>query len=391
VAQKGFVYRSGPNWFLKYRDKRLVDGVLVTKQECVKLAAYGDRYRRESDLADLAAEKLAGVRAVEKCPQSSELFVDYVEDTWLPFVERSKKPSTYAAYRSYWLRYIKPRVEGYVLRDFTVAVVSRLLEDAATSHTLNVDTVGKIRSIISSIFTYAMGKGHFPGRSAADNPASCALIPESATQPEETVAATHEDVKKILAHLAEKGKTLERTAIAVLAYTGCRPGEARGLRWEEWDRSGAQIKIVRSVWHAIEGSPKNRRGERFVTVTEDLRSILLETWKSQGSPFRGYILANKDRSRVNLDNLSKRSITPTLALDKTLPKWTGWYSIRRFHGTQVRHKSKSGETAAKALGNTKDVLDKHLFEINRSLAGSQKSSKTGYFGANLNLRLFNKC
>jgi hypothetical protein len=111
MPQKGFVYRSGPNWFLKYRSKRLVDGVLVTKQECVKLAAYGDRYRRESDLADLAEERLAGVRAAEKCPQSSVAFVDYVEDTWLPFVLRCKAPSTYAGYRSYWLLYIKPRVE----------------------------------------------------------------------------------------------------------------------------------------------------------------------------------------------------------------------------------------------------------------------------------------
>ena len=50
MAQKGFIFRSGPNWFLNIEDKRLVDGVLVTKQECVKLAAYGDRYRRESDL-----------------------------------------------------------------------------------------------------------------------------------------------------------------------------------------------------------------------------------------------------------------------------------------------------------------------------------------------------
>jgi hypothetical protein len=121
-----------------------------------------------------------------------------------------------------------------------------------------------------------------------------------------------------------------------------------------------------------------------------LRSILLETWKSHGSPLRGYILANKDRSRVNLDNLSKRSITPTLALDETLPKWTGWYSIRRFHGTQVRHKSKSGETAAKALGNTKDVLDKHYLKSTEVLPEVRKA-KTGYFRANLNLRLFNRC
>jgi hypothetical protein len=71
----------------------------------------------------------------------------------------------------YWTRYLKPRVGKYALRDFTVAVVSRLLEDIANMHKLNTDTVGKIRSILSGIFKYAMGKGDFPGKSAADNPA----------------------------------------------------------------------------------------------------------------------------------------------------------------------------------------------------------------------------
>src|ERR1022692_773641 len=149
MAQKGFVFRKGASWFFRYRDNFLVSGVVVRKQKCVFLAKYhADRYRRESDLADLVAEKLAAVRSATKCPQSSNSFVSYVENTWLPFVERSKKPSTYAGYRSYWLRYIKPRVGKYALRDFTVAVVSSLLEDVATMHSVNVDTVGKIRSIV---------------------------------------------------------------------------------------------------------------------------------------------------------------------------------------------------------------------------------------------------
>lgn len=229
MAQKGFVFKKGASWFLRYRDNFLIDGRVVRKQKCVFLAKYDpDRYRRESDLADLVTEKLVAVRATDKCPHSSESFVGYVENTWLPFVERSKKPSTYAGYRSYWLRYIKPRVEKLALRDFTVATVSSLLEDTANMHAVNVDTVGKIRSILSAIFSFAMGKGHFPGKSAADNPASCALIPESATQPRETVAASREDVKAILARLGAKGLMIERAAVALIACTGVRPGELRG-------------------------------------------------------------------------------------------------------------------------------------------------------------------
>jgi len=97
-------------------------------------------------------------------------------------------------------------------------------------HSLNTDTVGKVRSIISGIFTYAMGKGHFPARAKSDNPASRALIPESATKPKRTVAASREDVQAIL--VALKGKPLARAAVGIMAYTGVRPGEARGMRWK---------------------------------------------------------------------------------------------------------------------------------------------------------------
>ena len=102
-------------------------------------------------------------------------------------------------------------------------------------HALNTDTVGKVRSILSGIFTHAISEGHFPARSKMDNPASCARIPESASQPKRTVAATREEVQGILAAL--RGRPLERAAVAIVALTGVRPGEARGLRWEEWGRN----------------------------------------------------------------------------------------------------------------------------------------------------------
>ncbi|HXP71778.1 MAG TPA: site-specific integrase [Candidatus Dormibacteraeota bacterium] len=379
MAQHGFVFRRYDSWFLKFRTKFLVNGVIVRKQKCVFLAKYdSNRFRCEGDVADLASEVMAGIRAAEKCPQSERPFIDYVEDVYLPFVQRTMKPSTYAGYRSYFERYIKPRTKKYALRDFTIATVSALLEDVAAMHTLNTDTVGKVRSILSGIFTYAMAKGNFPGKSASDNPASKAMIPEAATEPKETVAATRDEVKTILALLDADGLTLERAAVALIAYTGVRPGEARGLRWEEWNRTASQIKVTRSIWHAIEGTTKTEQSNRFVTVTDELRTILLGLWKWQGSPLGGYILARADGGRVNLDNMAKREIRPALwrcvvckkaesasheghefEKDETVPRWRGWYSVRRFHGTVVRQECGSSETGSKALGNSKEVFNKH--------------------------------
>ena len=387
MAQQGFVFRKGGSWFLRYRNDFNVDGKIVRKQKCEKLAEYGDRYLRASDLANLAKEKMDAVSAADKCPRSSDSFVTYVEETYLPFVKRTMKPSTHRAYETYWRRYLKPRVGKYVLRDFTVAIVAGLLKDIASMHTLNTDTVGKIRSVLSGIFSYAISEGHFPARSKMDNPACGARIPEKATEPKPTVAASRDEVKAILAHLKDDGLMLARAAVALIAYTGIRPGECRGLQWQDWDRAAEQLHIVRSVWHTHETAPKTQQSVRFVTVTQELRSILLDLWDSQGSPISGYLLArangrkkNGRCKRVNLDNETKRVIMPALtrcavchesesakheghefARDETLPQWHGWYSLRRFHGTMVRGEA-SSETTSKALGNSKEVADKHYIK-----------------------------
>lgn len=113
MAQKGFVFRKGKSWFLKYRENKNVDGQIVCKQKCVKLAEYCDRYRCESDLDELVTEKMAGVHQAAKCPHSSDSFERYVEDVYLPIVLRTMKPATNSGYKAYWERYIKPRVEEY--------------------------------------------------------------------------------------------------------------------------------------------------------------------------------------------------------------------------------------------------------------------------------------
>jgi integrase len=174
-----------------------------------------------------ASARLPSVRIHPICSLTT------LKPVYLPFVERIMKPSTYAGYKTYFERYLKPLAGKYALRDFTVGIVASLLKDIANMHKLNADTLGKIRSILSGIFTYAMSEGHFPARSKMDNPASCARIPESATEPKRTIAATREDVQAIL--VALKGKPLARAAVGIIVYTGVRPGEARGLRWEEWN------------------------------------------------------------------------------------------------------------------------------------------------------------
>jgi len=244
---KGYVFKKGRSWHLRYWHNVNKNGQIVRRQKCEWLAPYGDRYRTKRDLAELVAEKLSSVKEADKCPRSSDSFVDYVEEVYLPFVLRDKKASTYSGYKTHFERYIKPRAGKYALRDFTVAVVSSLLEDIAREHTLNKDTFGKIRSIPSGIFTYAIGKAHFSARSDSDNPARRALIPESAVEQGKPEAAKRDEVKALLA--AFKDMPLERAAVGIMSMLGTSRAEARGLRWEDWGEWGT----ARGAFGALEG------------------------------------------------------------------------------------------------------------------------------------------
>lgn len=113
------------------------------------------------------------------------------------------------------------------------------------------------------------------------------------------------------------------------------------------------------MWHAVVGTTKTEQSNGFVTVTDKLREVLLDLWKEQASPAEGYILAGESGKPINLDNLSKRNIRPLLKKAKLT--WHGWYSLRRFAGTEVAVHADS-ETAAKALRNTKAVAERHYIK-----------------------------
>jgi len=373
----GNVFEHRGSWFLRYRHDVPVNGTIVRKQKCVRLADVCDRYRIESDLRELVKNEMSKVEQSAKCSHVGIMFVEYAETVFLPMVERTSKPSTYAAYKTYLARYIKPWAADYALRDFTKAIVSSILRSAANTYELNTETVKKIRSILSAVFSLAIDTGAYPARSEFENPASHARIPESASDPEPTEAATFAEVQAYLSAL--KGNVLARAAVAIAALTGVRPGEARGLRWEEWDRAERHIWVNRSIWHREVGTPKTEKSVRPVPVDDQLREILLDLWNAQGCPISGYILAGEKRKNhpVILDNLAKRAIRPTL--EKAGLTWRGWYALRRCHGTEVR-KHTNGDTMAKALGNTKEVANKHYLKVTEVLPDVRRGVTAAFSG-----------
>ena len=134
-------------------------------------------------------------------------------------------------------------------------------------------------------------------------------------------------------------------------------------------------------------------------MTDELRDIVLDLWNAQKCPLGGYILAGpRKKQPVNLDNLAKRSIRDALNVcavckspasakhegheyrrDESLPTWPEWYALRRFLGTQVRMQADT-ETASKALGNSKEVADRHYIKPTEVLPDVRKAVKSAVSG-----------
>jgi len=179
-------------------------------------------------------------------------------------------------------------------------------------------------------------------------------FPKKAAVSKETHAATLDEVTAILdAIKTTKVKDQEITpahrlklpaAVALMFFAGLRPGEARGVSWEDFDRK--HLMIRKSVWHAHTTAPKTEESEKAVPIIEPLTSILAEL-RADVNPATGPILRGPSGKPMNLDNASKRILQPLLKAAK-LP-WHGWYSLRRGIATTLTTISKDQGMASKGL------------------------------------------
>jgi integrase len=304
--QEGYVWKVGRSWFGRWREDVLEDGHLIRKQRSAKLADVCDRYRSKADVRPLLAEKLRPINEGRTRPESTLPVAEFIENYYLPFVEENFKPSTVAGYKHLWGHYLSPRLRKTALRDFRTVDAANLLADLHRAHSLGRTTLKHIKSFMSGIFTFAKNQGVLD----SVNPIHEAMIPKKASAPHETHAATLEEVLAIMDALEKAGERKACAAVAIMFFAGLRPGEARGVRWEDYD--GKQIVVRQSVWHTHTTAPKTQGSAKPVPVIEPLSSVLAALREMDGNPTSGPILRGASGKPVDLHNLANRVVIPSL-------------------------------------------------------------------------------
>ncbi len=335
--QRGRIFKQRKSWTLSYYDTVYRGGQKKRVRVSKKLATISKDYPTKASVRVLADSILAPLNRKDLSPESSMLVTDYIEQHYFPAVEKRLRPSTFSNYRD---AIYKPHLKNRLkirLRDFRTVHAQRILRDLPG---LSHRTLLHFKSFLSGVFRHAKQEGVLDGQ----NPVADATVPPRRPdeKPFRGVAYTIEDVDRLLEDLQNDGERGGDPAklltacevIALLSFTGLRQGEARGLRWKDWNEPTQTLEISRAVWGTKVGATKNTASAASIPVLPLLRE-LLERRRDRVKPsLVDYVFAGERRGEpLNFHNLEMRVIAPALKRAIKYPdddfRWSGFHGFRR--------------------------------------------------------------
>lgn len=189
----------------------------------------------------------------------------YVADTWAPIHVAPLAPGTRRLYTKLYDGHIGPHLGRYGLRELTAEVIGRWQADRLAAG-VPPHTVRQSLTLLGGILQRALEAGRIA--------TNAQRLVRPVTRP------SRAEVRPLAPAAVEaiRGACDARraTVVAVLAYAGLRPQEARGLRW-------GHVKDRTLIVHA----PKTRRHRpqpRTVRLLDALRADLLAWRMASGRP-----------------------------------------------------------------------------------------------------------
>ena len=344
--QNGQIIRIRDRWYVRYWEWRNVDGKLERKRVTHELGPVTTRGKRPpADIKNTAERYMRTLNSSAIPAERIVTISDFVERVYLPWAEQYKRSSTAKSYRDLWEDHLKPFAGRTWLRDVRTFHVQQWL-DAVGTGSLSRNTLKRIQSVLSGVFTLAKQQGYYDGV----NPVQDTRVNPAAAEPEEGYAYSLDEIHSILAMLLEPAAT----AFALASFMGLRHGEIRGLLWENY-RDG-EMYVTRSIWNGRIGEPKTGKSKAPVPVILQLRDRLELHRLRSGNPQTGPIFANGLGKPLDLHNLVSRSIRPALnrcevcmkaelghhkadhdyRRDGSIPEWRGWHACRRGLATNLK-------------------------------------------------------
>ena len=314
--QKGCLFQDHGAWFVRYRESvKQKDGSIKFRRQAKRLGDVGS-FPRADDIEPLRVSFMQKINHDRSNGDSSMTLAEFVDYSYLPWVESERRASTSKGYRELWENHMSARIGELRVREVRTVHVSRMLRAIAAEHDLAKNTLQHIKSVLSGIFTFAKNEGAFGGA----NPVQGALLPSKAREAKETFAYVSQ-ILQILHVLP----LLPKAAVATASFVGLREGELRGVEWRDYN--GTEMTVGRSIWKSVVNRPKTSASRNSVPVIPALATILDEYRMSMHSPSSGVIFHSGDGRPMAMDRLAQKVIRP--AIEAIWLPWYGWHGFRR--------------------------------------------------------------
>jgi integrase len=255
---RGHVYKRGQTWTVVH-DEPAEDGRRRQRSK------GGFHTRRAAQ--KFLNEQLARLDRGSYAAPSKLTLGEYLVGEWLPAIERTIRPSTYAIYRRSVRLHVRPHVGGVRLQSLSggqLTALYRKLEQEG----LAVSTIRGVHTVISRALRDAERWARTPRNVArlADPPAAGRT---------RATAWTATELKRFLEHVRDDRLfALWRLA----ATTGMRRGELLGLTWRWVDLDGGRLSVEQQLMPTKGGPsfgpPKSARSRRTVALDPETVAAL---------------------------------------------------------------------------------------------------------------------
>jgi integrase len=329
--QTGYIFESASGAFhVRYYAVEIVAGQPKRVQKSYLLCRKSDKYFSKTCKAvKLLRDDFMRRVNVRQVNDEDMLVSDFWEQRYLPFVTENMKPSTVSGYMQIWNRHLKAHFEGKTLQGYRTHVGSAFL--LGLTKTQGRRTLNHIRSLASGIFTHAINEGRLES-----NPWHDVKILGKVRPPKTTPHYTLDEAEDIISALVEHVDC--QLMIALSFFTGLRPSEIAGLRWEDFDTGpeSSEFTAANIRRACVRGKVVTCKTPESVARLPLLPQVVVPLtlwWKDRGSPKAGWVFTNERGNPQDLKDVVRRIIRPIL--EKAEIEWKGLYAGRRGAATAI--------------------------------------------------------
>ena len=222
---------------------------------------------------------------------------DFVEQKYKPTYFKTLAETTKANYEQYLRLNIYPFLGDMYLTDIDVLTIQNFYNWMAEAgsrgrkNDLNKHTIDRVSGFLSRILRIAVALKYID-----ESPINRDLLKNNGKK-----ASNHKPLRKADINIVRNGISVlklerQRLFIALLAYTGMRPEEILGLRWDCVDLENGLCHMIRTVTYPdkikalVQEGGKTELSVRQINLVPDVITIL-----SQVEDRTGYVIHGRDK------------------------------------------------------------------------------------------------